>query len=149
MYHAAMPAGVRRFLPLQHLAVLATIDGDGRLWASLRSGEPGFLEVIDDQTLQIGGYGHPDDPLLANLAAHDALGVLVIDLGGRNRCRLNGMAQALPDGAILLATKQVCGNCRICLRECDGISSRRSAMLHPNSKKSKKSLGCTGIRHTR
>jgi len=42
MYHAAMPTGVRKFLPLQQLAVLATIDGAGRLWASLRSGRPGF-----------------------------------------------------------------------------------------------------------
>ena len=94
MYHAGMPAGVRRFLPLQQFAVLATIDGNGRLWASLRSGEPGFLQAIDDQKLQIGGYGHPDDPLLTNLASHDALGVLVIDLAGRNRLRLNGTAQA-------------------------------------------------------
>jgi len=43
MYHAGMPRGVRRFLPLQQLAVLATIDGEGRLWASLSSGQPGFL----------------------------------------------------------------------------------------------------------
>lgn len=56
MYHAATPAGVRKFHPLQQLAILATIDGEGRLWASLRSGQPGFLQVIDDQTLQIGGY---------------------------------------------------------------------------------------------
>ena len=47
-------------------AVLATIDGAGRLWASLRAGRPGFLQGIDEQTLQIGGYGHPDDPLLAD-----------------------------------------------------------------------------------
>lgn len=112
MYHTGMPTGVRRFLPLQQLAVLATIDDNGRLWASLRSGQPGFMQAIDEQTLQIGGYGHPDDPLLTNLAAHDALGVLVIDLAGRNRLRLNGTAQGLPDGRILLATKQVYGNCQ-------------------------------------
>lgn len=112
MYHAGMPAGVRRFLPLQQIAVLATVDSDGRLWASLRSGQPGFLQAIDDQILQIGGYGHPGDPLLANLASHDAMGMLVIDLAGRNRLRLNGTAEALADGEILLATKQVYGNCQ-------------------------------------
>jgi len=45
MYHAGMPAGSPEVLPLQQLAVLATIDGEGRLWASLRSGQPGFLQV--------------------------------------------------------------------------------------------------------
>ncbi|HWH76099.1 MAG TPA: pyridoxamine 5'-phosphate oxidase family protein, partial [Candidatus Binatus sp.] len=112
MYHAALPAGVRKFLPRQQLAVLATIDGDGRLWASMRSGRSGFLQVIDNQTLQIGGCGHPEDPLLPNLAANDAMGALVIDLAGRNRLRLNGTARALPNGQILLMTKQVYGNCQ-------------------------------------
>ena len=43
MYQPGCRRGVRRFLPLQQLAVLATIDGEGRLWASLSSGQPGFL----------------------------------------------------------------------------------------------------------
>ena len=43
MYEPGCRRGVRRFLPLQQLAVLATIDGEGRLWASLSSGQPGFL----------------------------------------------------------------------------------------------------------
>jgi len=45
MYQPGCRRGVRRFLPLQQLAVLATIDGEGRLWASLRSGQPGFLQI--------------------------------------------------------------------------------------------------------
>ena len=46
----------------------------------------GFLQVIDEQTLQIGGYGHPDDPLLANLVQHEAMRALVIDLVGLIDC---------------------------------------------------------------
>lgn len=45
MYQPECRRRIRRFLPLQQLAVLATIDGEGRLWASLRSGQPGFLQV--------------------------------------------------------------------------------------------------------
>ena len=34
------------------------------------------------RTLQIDGYGHPDDPLLANRVQHEAMRALVIDLVG-------------------------------------------------------------------
>jgi hypothetical protein len=46
--------------------------------------------------LQIDGYGHPDDPLLANQVQHEAMRALVIDLVGRNRLRLNGTAARCP-----------------------------------------------------
>jgi hypothetical protein len=35
IYHAAMPAGVHRFLLSQPVAMLAIMDGEGRVWASL------------------------------------------------------------------------------------------------------------------
>lgn len=79
---------------------------------SLRSGAPGFLHVVDEQTLQIGGYGHPDDPLAANVTAHDQIGMIVINLAARSRLRLNGTALLQPDGKILLTTNQVYGNCQ-------------------------------------
>jgi predicted pyridoxine 5'-phosphate oxidase superfamily flavin-nucleotide-binding protein len=112
MYRPAMPAGVREFIAEQQLAILASIGRDGRLWASLRSGAPGSVTAIDEQTLRIGGYGHPEDPLADNLTAHDQLGLLIIDLATRSRLRVNGTAILKPDGAILLKTKQIYGNCQ-------------------------------------
>jgi predicted pyridoxine 5'-phosphate oxidase superfamily flavin-nucleotide-binding protein len=111
MFRPAMPAGVQRFLAAQQVAVLATIDTDGRVWASMRSGPPGFLLALDERTVVIGGYGHPDDPLLANLTAPSAMGMLVIHLATRHRMRLNGTASMRPDGHIVLTTEQVYGNC--------------------------------------
>jgi uncharacterized protein len=111
MYRAAMPNGVQRFLATQQLAVLSTVDDDGRVWASIRSGSPGFLRALDETTLEIGGYSHPDDPLIADLAAHPDAGMLVINLAARQRVRLNGSAQAYPDGRVILYTYQVYGNC--------------------------------------
>src|SRR5690242_18975325 len=80
MYRPTIPAGVRTFIAQQQLAILASIGSDGGLLASLRSGQPGIVTAIDQQTLRIGGYGHPEDRLTDNLAAHAQLGVLVIDL---------------------------------------------------------------------
>jgi predicted pyridoxine 5'-phosphate oxidase superfamily flavin-nucleotide-binding protein len=111
MYRAAMPGGVQRFLSVQQLAVLSTSDVEDRVWASMRSGPPGFLHPLDESTVEIGGYSHPDDPLLANLAAHAEAGIIVINLAARHRVRLNGTARAQPDGRIVLSTRQVYGNC--------------------------------------
>jgi len=137
MYRPALPAGVREFLAQQQLAILASIGSDGRLWASLRSGAPGFVTVIDEQTLRIDGYGHPGNLLTDNLAAHDQLGLLVIDLATRSRLRVNGTAIIEPDGAILLQTKQVYGNCQkyiqartiVRTREAPAPGARRSERL--------------------
>jgi uncharacterized protein len=111
MYRAGMPTGVQRFLSAQQLAVLSTMDAEGRVWASMRSGPPGFLEALDESTVEVSGYSHPDDPLLANLAAHAQAGMIVIHLAARHRVRLNGTARAHPDGRITLRTRQVYGNC--------------------------------------
>jgi predicted pyridoxine 5'-phosphate oxidase superfamily flavin-nucleotide-binding protein len=111
MYRAVMPTGVQQFLSAQQLAVLSTRDAEDRVWASLRSGPAGFLRPLDEGTLEIGGYSHPDDPLLANLAAHPEAGMIVIHLAARHRVRLNGTARALPDGRIVLSSRQVYGNC--------------------------------------
>ena len=111
MYHPAMPLGVQRFLATQQLAIISTTDADGRVWASMRSGSPGFLRALDEATLEIAGYSHPDDPLIADLAAHPDAGILVINLAARQRVRLNGSAQAYPDGRVIFHTYQVYGNC--------------------------------------
>ncbi len=111
MYRAAMPSGVQRFLAMQQLAVFSTRDAEDRVWASMRSGPPGFLQPLDESTLEIGGYSDPGDPLLANLAAHVEAGMVVIHLAARHRVRLNGTARAHPDGRIILSTRQVYGNC--------------------------------------
>ena len=112
MYRPTMPAGVREFLAQQQLAILASVDRDGRLWPSLRSGAPGFITAIDEQTARIGGYSHPEDLVVGNLSARDQLGLLVIDLETRSRLRVNGTAIVESDGAIVLKTKQVYGNCQ-------------------------------------
>jgi predicted pyridoxine 5'-phosphate oxidase superfamily flavin-nucleotide-binding protein len=111
MYRPAMPVGVQRFLAAQQLAVLSTMDAEGRVWASMRSGPAGFLRALDGSTVEIGGYTHSEDPLLANLMAHDQAGMIVIHLAARYRVRLNGTAKTQSDGRILLSTQQVYGNC--------------------------------------
>ncbi|MBZ5573930.1 MAG: pyridoxamine 5'-phosphate oxidase family protein [Acidobacteriia bacterium] len=111
MYHPAMGAGVQRFLATQQISVLSSMDADGRMWASLRSGPLGFLHPVDQQTVEIGGYSHPDDPVLQDLKRQSPAGMLVINLAARHRVRLNGVAQVEATGGIRLVVNQVYGNC--------------------------------------
>jgi len=111
MYRPVLPSGVQRFLASQQLAVLSTKDAADLVWASMRSGPPGFLRALDERMLEIGGYSHPDDPLTANLGTHSEAGMIVIRLETRHRVRLNGVARAQSDGKIVLRTQQVYGNC--------------------------------------
>ena len=123
MYRPTMGAGVARFLAAQHICVLSTMDGEGRVWASMRSGQAGFIRAADETTVEIGGYGHRDDPLLTNLITRSAAGMLVIHLAARHRVRLNGDATANGDGQIRLQVNQVYGNCPqyIQAREVQGL----------------------------
>ena len=111
MYRSAMASGVQHFLATQQLAVVATLDKDGRPWASLRSGQAGFLRALDEHTLEIAGYGSPDDPLMANLAKPGLAGVLAINLAARQRIRLNGEGKIDAAGRVVVSLNQVYGNC--------------------------------------
>ena len=111
MYHAAMGAGVAHFVAMQQIAAISTMDSEGRVWASLRTGPRGFLRAVDELTLEIGGESHPDDPLLENLAFPAPAGALVINLAARQRIRLNGEAEVNKAGEIRMTVTQVYGNC--------------------------------------
>ncbi len=111
MYHPAIGTGVARFLAAQQFAAISSLDADGRVWVSLRSGKAGFLQAVDQSTVEIGGYSQADDPLLANLRRQPGIGVLAINLAARQRVRLNGKA-SVSDSTIRMSVEQLYGNCQ-------------------------------------
>lgn len=100
-----LPAGAAPFLARQRIAVAATLEPGGRVWASLLSGPPGFLSPVGEDLLRIGARWIPGDPLLANLAARPELGLLAIDPARRQRMRLNGRGLVSPEGVFLLVDR--------------------------------------------
>ncbi|MET0554599.1 MAG: pyridoxamine 5'-phosphate oxidase family protein [Vicinamibacteria bacterium] len=100
----------RRFLAGQRILVAASLDAQGRPWASLLTGEPGFARAVDETLLRISAAPAPGDPLTANLGARPELGLLAIDLRSRQRLRANGRA-VLRDDGIFLSVDEVYGNC--------------------------------------
>jgi predicted pyridoxine 5'-phosphate oxidase superfamily flavin-nucleotide-binding protein len=105
-----LPRGAFGFLARQRLAVAASLDADGRVWASLLTGPPGFVEPVDRRLLRLAARPVPGDPLAGNLEARPELGLLVLDPTTRQRMRFNGRALLRPEGLFLLAD-QVYGNC--------------------------------------
>ena len=99
-----------RFLSRQRLAVAASLDPGGRVWASLLTGPAGFLAPADAAHVLIAAEPIPGDPLSANLGARPELGLLVLDPRTRQRVRVNGRGALWPEG-ILLDLDQVYGNC--------------------------------------
>jgi predicted pyridoxine 5'-phosphate oxidase superfamily flavin-nucleotide-binding protein len=92
------------------MAVAASLDEEGRPWASLLTGPAGFIQAADDRLLRLATTPPAGDPLATNLRARPELGLLVIDPRTRRRLRFNGRGLLSSDGLFLLVD-QVYGNC--------------------------------------
>ncbi|MFC9970990.1 pyridoxamine 5'-phosphate oxidase family protein [Spirillospora sp. NPDC127200] len=107
---AEIPEVARRFLLQQPLVVLGAADGQGRMWATLLTGEPGFLHADDDRTLAIDARTGPDDPLHDRLSGPAKVGLLAIEPSRHRRMRMNGRAVATGRG-LHVTLDQVYSNC--------------------------------------
>jgi predicted pyridoxine 5'-phosphate oxidase superfamily flavin-nucleotide-binding protein len=105
-----LPRGADRFLARQRLAVAASLDADGRVWASPLTGPPGFIQPVDRRLLRLAARPVPGDPLAEDLEERPELGLVVLDPTSRQRMRFNGRGMLRPEGLFLLAD-QVYGNC--------------------------------------
>jgi PPOX class probable FMN-dependent enzyme len=92
----SLDAHAVQFIGLSPFVVLASSDADGHMDASPRGGEPGFVKVLDAQTLLV-----PDAPgnnrldTLENIVATGRLGTLFMVPGFDETLRVNGRAVLL------------------------------------------------------
>ncbi len=128
-----------RFVAEQHLLVLGAADSDGRMWASLLVGEPGFATALDEYTLDIAAVPTEGDPLRAALSEATAVGMILIDPATRRRMRVNGDAIPIPAG-VRIAVRQVYANCP------KYIQQRRIEHVEPVPCRDRPGLGCAGQR---
>jgi len=97
-----LDAHCRRFVSLSPFLVIASTDAEGRVDASPRGGDPGFVRVLDDRTVLI-----PDSPgnnrldSLQNLLSRPGLGLLFMIPGVDETLRINGRATLRTDDALL------------------------------------------------
>ncbi|WP_282696772.1 pyridoxamine 5'-phosphate oxidase family protein [Streptomyces sp. CC208A] len=98
------------FLEAQPMLVLGAAAPDGRVWASLLTGEPGFARATGPDTVSVAGGPGPGDPLAGALADGTPVGTIALDPRTRRRMRLNGTARPSARG-LLIEAEQVFANC--------------------------------------
>jgi predicted pyridoxine 5'-phosphate oxidase superfamily flavin-nucleotide-binding protein len=108
---AAIPPAAREFLLRQLMVCIGAVASDGRQWASVLTGHPGFMQALDDRTVRINARPTAGDPLAQSMATGSQVGMIVIDFETRHRMRLNGSAEIQKDGAIHVFVQQVYANC--------------------------------------
>jgi uncharacterized protein len=109
--HGAVPPAAKAFLERRRFVVLATADLEGRPWASILTGPPGFATVPDPLQVRIDAASLPGDPLAGNLRPATFAGLLAIDFATRRRMRVNGRLECAAGRPITIRVDQVYSNC--------------------------------------
>lgn len=111
--------GIRDFMPDQHrelftklpFVLLGSLDEQGRPWASLLTGDAGFVSSPSPRALVVAARPLPGDALRAGLRPGAALGLLGIELPTRRRNRANGKLLRVSEDGFELLVEQSFGNC--------------------------------------
>jgi PPOX class probable FMN-dependent enzyme len=92
----------RAFIARSPFLVIASADADGRVDASPKGDAPGFVRVIDDETLLIPDrLGNNRIDTISNLLVAPGVGLIFFVPGLRETLRVNGKAQVTTDPALL------------------------------------------------
>jgi uncharacterized protein len=110
---------IRDYLTEQHqqffaqlpFLIAGTLDRQGRLWASMLTGEPGFLATPDARTLQVTTTPLFGDPIAETLIPGADIGLLGIELATRRRNRMNGKISVVEATGFAVRVGQSFGNC--------------------------------------
>lgn len=91
----------RSFIERMDMFFLATADSAGRASCSYKGGDPGFVRILDPQTLVFPNYdGNGMYLSMGNATENPNVGLLFIDFENQKRLRLNGTAKRA-SGAVL------------------------------------------------
>ena len=102
----------RAFIERMDMFFLATADAEGRPQCSYKGGEPGFVRVLDEQTVAFPNYdGNGMYLSMGNVLVNPHVGMLFVDFTAErpSRLRLNGVAshRRADDAARRLAGRAV------------------------------------------
>lgn len=99
--HSSFTHDDRNFIQQCSMLFVATADANAYPDCSYKGGLPGFVRVIDDQTLAFPDYdGNGMYRSWGNLLVNPHLGLLFIDFEKQSRLRVNGTATISADDAL-------------------------------------------------
>jgi hypothetical protein len=95
----------RAFIAMSPFIVMATCDAEGHCDASPKGDAPGFVTVLDDETLLIPDrLGNNRVDSIGNILEHPRVGLIFLVPGLRETLRVNGRAQITTDPELLAPT---------------------------------------------
>ena len=101
LFHEHVTAEDKAFIERLDMFFLATADAEGRPNCSYKGGDPGFVRVLDPQTLAFPNYdGNGMYLSMGNTLANPEVGMLFIDFEKQKRMRLNGTARIEPASSV-------------------------------------------------
>ena len=106
-----MPDQHREFYGMLPYLLIGSVDADGQPWASMVTGQPGFITSPDPNTLEIAANPLVWDPLNTTLKPGTDVGILRIELDTRRRNRLTGKIASVGPGGFAVTIDQAFGNC--------------------------------------
>jgi len=102
-WESAITPELRAFVEAQRSFFMATANRDGQPYIQHRGGPPGFLRVIDEQTLGFADYaGNRQYITLGNLAENPKAHLFLIDYAQRRRVKIWGEAHVVEGDAQLV-----------------------------------------------
>ena len=126
IYRTALTEQDQSFVAARDMFFLSTIDHRGCPTVSYKGGDPGFVHVVDEQTIAFPSYdGNGMFLSLGNLSGCPSIGLLFIDFERPNRLRVQGEAAldvndplrgvvpqfAEADAIVRVAVREVWQNC--------------------------------------
>jgi predicted pyridoxine 5'-phosphate oxidase superfamily flavin-nucleotide-binding protein len=106
------------FIQAQDMFFIATADELGRPNCSYKGGDPGFVRVVDEQTLAFPSYnGNGMYLSMGNLLKNPNVGMLFVDFERRDRMRVNGVASVLDDDPLVAEYPEAQFVVRVAVRE--------------------------------
>ncbi|MEO6602512.1 MAG: flavin-nucleotide-binding protein, partial [Polyangiaceae bacterium] len=112
MIREHLPDQYRELFEALPLLVVGSMDERGQLWASLLSGEPGFIRSPKPDLLSVHAQPLLGDPLAEQLRVGAPLGLLGIQLETRSRLRANGRVVSRDQDSFTVEVEQSFGNCK-------------------------------------
>jgi uncharacterized protein len=84
----------RQFIEACDMFFIATVDDRGWPTCSYKGGDPGFVRVVDPQTIAFPNYdGNGMYLSTGNMLRNPNVGLLFVDFGAAKRLRLNGTSE--------------------------------------------------------
>jgi hypothetical protein len=92
----------RAFIERLDMFFLSTVDATGQPTCSYKGGDPGFVTIVDDETLAFPNYdGNGMYLSTGNVEATHRVGLLCIDFERQRRMRVDGTAELRHDDPLL------------------------------------------------